>query len=251
MIFKWEEEVQKTPIHQTNRHFTNHLPIASPGLAESSILPLLDVTLSQTNAQGVYLYRFYPSEVAAHLVAWAGRAPGASILRLPLHGETPRHHLERTSTIVLHDAAWSDWRFDGLPEFQMHRFQGVVSIPLRSEGSVVGMANVCRSRTAPWKAAEVTFLLSLSLPVAALLLAEESKQGLRKEVERLTELLAKRQLVERAKGLLQERFECSEEEAYLYLRRASRRRHTPMLDLAQQIVQGTEIDLAELATHAG
>jgi signal transduction protein with GAF and PtsI domain len=214
-------------------------------------VPLLEVTLSQTNAQGVYLYRFYRDEIAAQLVAWVGRAPGASILRLPLHGETPRQHMERTSPIVLHDAAWSDWRFAGLPEFQMHRFQGVVSIPLRSERSVVGMANVCRSRTAPWKAAEVTFLLSLSLPVAALLLAEESKQGLQKEVERLTQLLAKRKLVERAKGLLQERFECSEEEAYLYLRRASRRRRTPMPDLAQQIIQGTEIDLAEPARHAG
>jgi len=95
------------------------------------------VTLSQTNAQGVYLYRFYRDEIAAQLVAWVGRAPGASILRLPLHGQTAREHLERTSPIVLYDAAWSDWRFGGLPEFQMHRFQGVVSIPLRCEGSVV------------------------------------------------------------------------------------------------------------------
>jgi GAF domain-containing protein len=158
--------------------------------------------------------------------------------------------MERVSPIVLHDAAWSDWRFAGFPEFRKNRFEGVASIPLRSGGTVVGMANVCRSRTAPWKPAELSFLLSLGLPVAALVLAEETNRSLQREVERLTEQLAGRKVVERAKGLLQARFEWSEEEAYLYIRRSSRQRRTPMRDLALEIIQNGGSHPTEPDNHA-
>jgi hypothetical protein len=214
---------------------------------EFPIAPLLEVTLSQANAQGVYLYRFDQGEVAARLVSSVGQPVGAQARSLLLHGKAASQHLARTSPIVLHQAAWEDWRFTALPEFQRNRFEGVASIPLRSAGLVVGMANVCRSRTALWKPAELSFLLSLSLPVAALLIAEEAKRSLQDEVERLTRQLAGRKLVERAKGLLQERFEWSEEQAYLYLRRSSRQRRTPMRDVAQEIIQEAAPETAELA----
>jgi len=239
-----------TTIRQTNSIFTNDLPIACRE-AGNSIVPLLEVTLGQANAHGVYVYRFDQGEVVARLVAWVGQSPGAATLRLPLHGKTAREHLERTSPIVLHAAASADWRFAELPEFQANRFEGVASIPLRSEGAVVGIANVCRTGAASWKPAELSFLLSLSLPVAALLVAEEANRNLQKEVERLTQQLAGRKLVERAKGLLQARFEWSEEQAYLFLRRSSRQRRTPMRDLALEIIQHGEADHpAEPVSHA-
>jgi signal transduction protein with GAF and PtsI domain len=218
---------------------------------DSHIGPLLEVTLTQANAQGVYLYRFDRGEVAARLVASVGQSATAGNLGLPLHSKAAREHAERTAPIMLHEAAWSDWRFAGLPEFQKNRFQGVASIPLRSGISAVGMVNICRSREAPWKPSELSFLLSLSLPLAALLVTEEANRSLQKEVERLAQELADRKLLERAKGLLQARFEWSEEEAYLYLRRSSRQRRTPMRELAREIIQAGGSDLAEIADHAG
>jgi GAF domain-containing protein len=211
---------------------------------------LLEVTLGQANAQGVYVYRFDQGEVVARLVAWVGQSAGAHTLRLPLHGKTAREHMERTTPIMLHEAAAEDWRFAALPEFQLNRFAGVASIPLRSGGAVVGMVNVCRTGKALWKPAELSFLLSLSLPVAALLVAEEANRNLQKEVEQLKLQLAGRKLVERAKGLLQARFEWSEEQAYLFLRRSSRQRRTPMRDLALEIIADSETDRAEPASHA-
>jgi hypothetical protein len=230
-----EKNMQITPIRQTNSLYQSGI----------SIQPLLEITMNQANAQGVYVHRFDQGDVVARLVAFVGRPPGAETL-LPLNGKAAREHIERTSVIVQHEGAWSDWRFAGLSEFEKNRFEGVASIPLRNGGSVVGMANVCRSAAAPWKPSELTFLLSLSLPVAALLIAEEANRSLRKEVDRLAQQLAGRKLVERAKGLLQVRYECSEEQAYLYLRRSSRQRRTPMADVAQEIIQE-----AEMARHAG
>jgi AmiR/NasT family two-component response regulator len=42
--------------------------------------------------------------------------------------------------------------------------------------------------------------------------------------------------VERAKGLLQQRFSWSEEQAYLYLRQNSRIRRVPLAELAQEVI---------------
>jgi GAF domain-containing protein len=242
--------MQIATIRQNNSIFTNDLPLAVRRDADNPIVPLLEATLGQTHAQGVYVYRFDEGEVVARLAAWVGQSPGAPTLRLPLHGKTAREHIARTSPIVMQEGAAEDWRFAALPEFQLNRFAGVASIPLRSGGEVVGIANVCRAGKAPWKPNELSFLLSISVPVAALLVAEEANRNLQKEVERLTLQLAGRKLVERAKGMLQARFEWSEEQAYLFLRRSSRQRRTPMRDLALEIIESGDADTAEAASHA-
>ena len=51
-----------------------------------------------------------------------------------------------------------------------------------------------------------------------------------------------RKLVERAKGILQQRHGLTEEEAYLKLRDQSRRLRRPMKELAEAIILSEEID---------
>jgi uroporphyrinogen-III synthase len=48
--------------------------------------------------------------------------------------------------------------------------------------------------------------------------------------------LETRKLVERAKGLLQQKLHLTEEDAYLQLRNESRRQRRPMRDLAEEII---------------
>ncbi|HSW49501.1 MAG TPA: ANTAR domain-containing protein, partial [Bryobacteraceae bacterium] len=48
--------------------------------------------------------------------------------------------------------------------------------------------------------------------------------------------LETRKIVERAKGLLQQKRSLSEEDAYLYLRNESRRQRRPMRELAEEII---------------
>jgi len=110
-------------------HYPGHPADPAPG-QPNLIRPLLDLALAQTSAQGAYVYRFEAAGTGAQLAAWAGLAPHQdSGFRLDLADPKMWQSAKRTP-VVLHENAWSDWRFRGLAEFERHRFEGVVSVPL-------------------------------------------------------------------------------------------------------------------------
>jgi hypothetical protein len=215
---------------------------ALPFAGADAIVPLLELALAQTNGQGAYLYRFDREESLARLAAWAGLAPTESAWQ---NVNAPSRTMERPASVILHERAWSDWRFESLPEFRKNRFHGVVSIPLQDGGEVVGIANFCRSRPVALPPRELSFLLSLSLPLGALLNGE----AVRERLARATQLLADRKLLDRAKGLLQTNFGWSEEEAYLQIRRLSRQRRTPMREIALELIEASGPGMREPAPH--
>jgi len=204
------------------------------------ISPLLDLAILQAHAQGAYVYRFDRVNADATLVAFAGPTPRNGGRSLPpgiasLHGN-------RTTPVVLRSRAASDWRFVDFPEFQAGSFDGVVSVPLLDSGETVGLANFCCHGDAPLSASALSLLMSLSLPLGTLLIAST----LRDRLEKTAQELADRKVFERAKGLLQARFHWTEEEAYLRIRRLSRRCRTPMRDIAQLVIASSVESLAEV-----
>jgi uroporphyrinogen-III synthase len=72
------------------------------------------------------------------------------------------------------------------------------------------------------------------------LLAEENVRLL-EETQEMKRQLETSKLVERAKGILQQRYNLSEEEAYLRLRNESRRLRRPMKDLAEAIILAEDL----------
>jgi uroporphyrinogen-III synthase len=72
-------------------------------------------------------------------------------------------------------------------------------------------------------------------------LAEENLR-LQLAAEEMKRRLEDRTLVERAKGILQERFHLSEQDAYLRLRNESRRLRRPMRELAQAVLLAEGLD---------
>ena len=197
--------------------------------------PLLGSILVRTNADGVYLYRLPVEAPEAQLLAWAGRSPaGDGGARVGFD------HANRESPIVLHREAWYDQRFVDFPEFAGNRFEGVASIPLIDRGVTLGLLNVCRDRPAALDPRDLTYLLGLSLSLGALLAGTEENRTLRDEVERLSRQLADRKIIDRAKGILQARFAWTEEQAYLYLRRSSRQRRTPVRAIALGVIENRE-----------
>ena len=72
-------------------------------------------------------------------------------------------------------------------------------------------------------------------------LAEENAR-LQQETEEMKRRLEDRTLVERAKGILQEKYRLSEQDAYLRLRNESRRLRRPMRDLAEAILLAEGLD---------
>ena len=65
-------------------------------------------------------------------------------------------------------------------------------------------------------------------------------------MDKLTRQLEDRGLVERAKGLIQARLGFNEEQAYFCLRNLSRRRRTPMREIALEVIDRGASRLSEV-----
>jgi uroporphyrinogen-III synthase len=147
------------------------------------------------------------------------------------------------SVVALTAHAGQDPRFKRFPSLIEDTYEAFISIPLISGGDVVGVINVHFRQPQEYPADLIALLTfigeQMGGAVAKSLLAEEN-QRLQEEALEMKRQLEARKLVERAKGILMQRFSLSEEEAYLRLRNDSRRSRRAMRDLAEQIIQ-TEI----------
>jgi ANTAR domain len=207
---------------------------------DSPISALLGLGILQAQAQGAYVYRFDRVGADATLVAYTGPAPHNA--RQSLACGIPCLHWNRKTPVVLRSQAASDSRFADFPEFQAAHFDGVVSVPLIDSGETIGLANFCRVGDAPISANALSFLMRLGLPLSALLIAST----LRDRLQKAAQDLADRKLLDRAKGLLQAHFQWSEEDAYLRIRRLSRRCRTPMRGIAQLVIESSVESLTEV-----
>lgn len=214
-----------------------------PRQEDSAAAPLLEVALRQTNSQGAYVYQFAPEQNALALVLWRGAAPTAmDRVDVELTGATAKWYRGLAVTTFLGEGAWADWRLQDFPEFLENRFPAAAAIPLLDGGKLVGVANFGRLRAGDFSAPESAFLRSLSLPLGALLAGSAAQTRLRAELEKVSRQLAGRKNVERAKGLLQDRFACTEEAAYLHLRRAARQQRRTMDDVARELIERSSAD---------
>ncbi len=73
----------------------------------------------------------------------------------------------------------------------------------------------------------------------------EELSSLTVENESLRQTLAARKIIERAKGVLMKRHRWSEADAFRRLQRGAMNRRMPMVDLAQAILNGEPVDLAQ------
>lgn len=71
----------------------------------------------------------------------------------------------------------------------------------------------------------------------------EEMRGLSAENANLRQTLQNRKIVERAKGVLMKRHRWSEADAFRRLQRTAMNKRIPMIDLAQAILNGEEVDL--------
>ena len=91
-------------------------------------------------------------------------------------------------------------------------------------------AGVCAYVVAGLSAERVISVLDVALA------RFEVEERLRRELQETRMKLAERKLVERAKGLLMERHDCTEEEAYRKLRRLAMNKNLKLSEVAQRII---------------
>jgi uroporphyrinogen-III synthase len=106
-------------------------------------------------------------------------------------------------------------------------------------GDVIGVINIHHRKPhahAPEQIALMSFMGEQMGGAIARSRAFDENLRLQEETLEMKRQLEVRKLVERAKGILQSKYNLSEEEAYLRLRGESRRLRRPMRDLAEAII---------------
>jgi GAF domain-containing protein len=111
-------------------------------------------------------------------------------------------------------------------------FASLLCAPLAMRDGAAGTLNIYSRHRHEFTSAEIEFAAVLANHIV--LTIENTR--LSSEIAELKRALETRKLVERAKGILQQKHRLTEEEAYLRLRNESRRMRRPMRDLAEAII---------------
>jgi GAF domain-containing protein len=196
---------------------------------------LLDAILDQTESQTGTIYSFEPETLELNAVAVrASVEPHLNNVGTTLSRDTTRWLLSLACAV--HGRPASEPNFSRFPETLQYRVERLAIVPLRSENNLFGLLTVGRTTETPFDSAPLEFVQRAGRLLTALL-----------ERDTLRQKLAERKLVERAKGILQQRRRLSEEQAYLLLRNSSRSRRIPMANLAKEIIEGsvTPVEIAQ------
>jgi signal transduction protein with GAF and PtsI domain len=113
----------------------------------------------------------------------------------------------------------------------------LLSVPLLAREKVIGTINIYTKEQRCFRDEEVGFVKAVAGQAAVAI----ENARLMSETLEMKRALESRKVVERAKGILQQRYALSEEDAYLRLRNESRRMRKPMRELAEAIILAEEL----------
>jgi len=147
---------------------------------------------------------------------------------------------EHKAVVSLPSLAYRDARFRRFSTLVEDTYEAFLSVPLVAGGEVIGVINVHHRAPHQHSAEEIALLTFIGEQMGGAIARarlEEANQRLQEETLEMKRQLETRKLVERAKGILQQKLRLTEEDAYLHLRNESRRQRRPMRDLAEEIIQ--------------
>ena len=161
---------------------------------------------------------------------------------------------EHRAPVVLSRGAFDDPRFKRFPSLVEDTYEALVSVPLVSGGEIIGVLNVHHKEPHAHTPGEIGLLTFLGEQMGGAIvrsrLSDENAR-LQQAADEMKQRLEDRTLVERAKGILQERFSLTEQQAYLRLRNESRRLRRPMRELAEAILLAEGLDPESLPKNPG
>src|SRR6202171_321900 len=151
---------------------------------------------------------------------------------------------EHKSVVALSSNAADDARFKLLPALIEDTYEAFLSVPLVSGGDVIGVTNVHHREPHQHTADEIALLSFVGEQMGGAIsksVLADANARLVEETQEMKRQLETRKVVERAKGILQQRYSLTEEEAYLRLRNESRRLRRPMKELADAIILAEDL----------
>jgi len=221
-------------LHRTSK-------IVSSGLAIGEILQeLIAITVEVTGSDACLVY--LADRATGDVVLRASQIPHApeiGSVRLKLGEGVTGWVAQHKTVVALARNASADCRFKSFATLVEDTYHAFLSVPLVSGGEVIGVLNVHHRKPHEHTSKEISLLLfvgeQMGGAIALSLLAEENTK-LQDEALQIKRQLETRKLVERAKGLLQRRYEWTEQQAYERLRNESRRLRKPIREIAEAIL---------------
>jgi GAF domain-containing protein len=215
-------------IHSTEqpRYFLR-LNASATAANNQDLTPLLEHLSSQTNAEGIVVYRFDSTSAEfTAIAAQSGTGPRIPELGVTLGSEASawlKRSREHAQFLLQTDA-----RFANLPEGLQYGFRRLLLVPLRAGDTLLGLVSLGRQNPEPFDVLQVRDAVRVARVLSVVL-----------ERDALHVLLKERKIVERAKGILQQKRKLSEESAYMFLRETSRRLRMPMVEVAREVIQSS------------
>jgi signal transduction protein with GAF and PtsI domain len=230
---------ESEPYHLALLHRTSRI-VSSALTLRQMLRELVDLVVQVTVCDACLVY--LPDRETGEVVLEASQLPHTAEignLRMKLGEGVTGWVAKHKSVVALSRRASSDPRFKNFPTLVEDTYEALVSVPLVAGGEVIGVLNVHHREPHMHTAEEIGLLTFLGeqmgVAIAHSRLAEENTR-LQLAADEMKRRLEERTLVERAKGILQEKFHLTEAEAYLRLRNESRRLRRPMRELAQAIL---------------
>jgi uroporphyrinogen-III synthase len=139
---------------------------------------------------------------------------------------------EHREPVVLERNASQDNRFRLFSELPEDSFEALLSIPVVSRRRVVSVINVQHKAPHAFEPREIKIISMIGHLVGAAI----EMARLENEVIELSDKLAVRKIIERAKGLIQSEYGISEEDAYALIKKQARSRRKSMKEIAEAIL---------------
>jgi len=139
--------------------------------------------------------------------------------------------------VVLPQGAFKDPRFRAISALPEDSYEAFLSMPISSRGRIVGVINVQTMQPYEFTPRETKIISMLGHLVGAAI----EMARLEHEVTVLSDKLATRKVVERAKGVLQRDLKISEEVAYATIQKEARARRMPMKEISEAILLADEL----------
>lgn len=144
---------------------------------------------------------------------------------------------EHRETVILPRNASLDPRYKVFTELPEDNYEAMLSVPIVSRGRVVSVINVQHKQAHSFSPREVKAISTIGHLVGAAI----EMARLENEVTELSDKLATRKVVERAKGVLQRELSLSEAEAYSMIQRQARQRRKSMKEVSDAILLAQEL----------
>lgn len=231
--------MRDTDAHLAIFHRTSQI-VSSELSIDEMLEELIALTVSVTACDACLIY--LPDYATDEIVLRASQLPHAAEIghvRMKMGEGVTGWVAEHKSVVALAGNSFADKRFKRFSALVEDTYEAFLSVPLVHSGEVIGVLNAHHKERYEHSAEQISLMTFLGEQIGgaiayAQLAADHSR--LQKESREMKEQLEVRKLTERAKGILQKRFNLSEQDAYQRLRDESRRQRKPLRAVAEAVL---------------